>query len=104
MLGMPQPPTGTDAAAPCADAALGVHGGTDATFGADADAALRFHGDAEVGDGLVDLAVNVRTAPMPDWLAGPVTPHWPGSPGTPTRRGPARPWRPGTAVTRPRYC
>jgi histidinol-phosphate aminotransferase len=34
--------------------------------------ALGFHGDAEVGPGLVDLAVNVRTDPLPDWLAGPV--------------------------------
>lgn len=37
------------------------------------DAALRFHGDAEVAAGLVDLAVNVRTDPMPDWLARPLT-------------------------------
>jgi histidinol-phosphate aminotransferase len=37
------------------------------------DAALRFHGDAEVAAGLVDLAVNVRTDPMPDWLARPIT-------------------------------
>ncbi|OON29231.1 aminotransferase [Micromonospora sp. Rc5] len=34
---------------------------------------LGHHGDAEVGDGLVDLAVNVRRAPMPDWLADPIT-------------------------------
>ncbi|MGN9812650.1 Rv2231c family pyridoxal phosphate-dependent protein CobC [Micromonospora sp. BQ11] len=34
---------------------------------------LTHHGDAEVGDGLVDLAVNVRRAPMPDWLADPLT-------------------------------
>jgi histidinol-phosphate aminotransferase len=33
---------------------------------------LGHHGDAEVGDGLVDLAVNVRRAPMPPWLAGPI--------------------------------
>jgi histidinol-phosphate aminotransferase len=33
---------------------------------------LGHHGDAEVG-GLVDLAVNVRRAPMPGWLAGPIT-------------------------------
>lgn len=31
---------------------------------------LRFHGDREAGPGLVDLAVNVRTGPPPDWLAG----------------------------------
>src|SRR5437764_2874110 len=37
------------------------------------DAALRFHGDAEVAAGLVDLAVNVRTDPMPDWLSRPLT-------------------------------
>ncbi|GIJ27570.1 aminotransferase [Micromonospora qiuiae] len=34
---------------------------------------LAHHGDAEVGEGLVDLAVNVRRAPMPSWLAEPIT-------------------------------
>ncbi|WP_239083991.1 Rv2231c family pyridoxal phosphate-dependent protein CobC [Asanoa ishikariensis] len=34
---------------------------------------LGHHGDAEVGPGLVDLAVNVRQAPLPPWLLGPVT-------------------------------
>nr|BFE65623.1 Rv2231c family pyridoxal phosphate-dependent protein CobC [Dactylosporangium thailandense] len=34
---------------------------------------LRFHGDAEIAPGLVDLAVNVRTAAPPSWLMGPVT-------------------------------
>jgi histidinol-phosphate aminotransferase len=34
--------------------------------------ALRFHGDREVAAGLVDLAVNVRSAPMPPWLAEPI--------------------------------
>ncbi len=29
---------------------------------------LRHHGDAEVGEGLVDLAVNVRAGTPPDWL------------------------------------
>jgi histidinol-phosphate aminotransferase len=33
---------------------------------------LKWHGDAEVAGGLVDLAVNVRHGPMPEWLAGPV--------------------------------
>ncbi|BCB81960.1 Rv2231c family pyridoxal phosphate-dependent protein CobC [Phytohabitans flavus] len=33
---------------------------------------LGFHGDREVGSGLVDLAVNVRQAPMPPWLAEPI--------------------------------
>ena len=33
---------------------------------------LGHHGDAEVGPGLVDLAVNVRTDPMPRWLAEPL--------------------------------
>ncbi|SCL21830.1 Rv2231c family pyridoxal phosphate-dependent protein CobC [Micromonospora inyonensis] len=33
---------------------------------------LGHHGDVEVGEGLVDLAVNVRRAPMPPWLAGPL--------------------------------
>jgi len=30
---------------------------------------LRHHGDAEVADGLIDLAVNVRTGTPPSWLA-----------------------------------
>ncbi len=34
---------------------------------------LGHHGDAEVDGALIDLAVNVRREPMPDWLAGPVT-------------------------------
>ena len=29
---------------------------------------LRHHGDAETAPGLIDLAVNVRAAPMPTWL------------------------------------
>jgi histidinol-phosphate aminotransferase len=33
---------------------------------------LGFHGDAELAAGLVDLAVNVRQDPHPDWLAEPV--------------------------------
>jgi histidinol-phosphate aminotransferase len=33
---------------------------------------LRFHGDAEVAPGLVDLAVNVRQEAPPAWLAGPI--------------------------------
>ncbi len=33
---------------------------------------LGHHGDAEVDDTLIDLAVNVRRQPMPPWLAGPV--------------------------------
>ncbi|MGA5304448.1 Rv2231c family pyridoxal phosphate-dependent protein CobC [Nucisporomicrobium flavum] len=33
---------------------------------------LHHHGDAEVGPGLVDLAVNVRRQPMPSWLAEPI--------------------------------
>src|SRR5688572_698756 len=33
---------------------------------------LRFHGDAELAPGLVDLAVNVRSAAPPPWLATPV--------------------------------
>jgi histidinol-phosphate aminotransferase len=33
---------------------------------------LGFHGDREVAAGLVDLAVNVRTDPMPEWLAAPL--------------------------------
>ncbi len=34
------------------------------------DVDLRHHGDAEVGPGLVDLAVNVRPGTPPEWLAG----------------------------------
>lgn len=33
---------------------------------------LAHHGDVEVGPGLVDLAVNVRTDPMPPWLSEPL--------------------------------
>ncbi len=33
---------------------------------------LGHHGDAEATPGLVDLAVNVRSAPLPDWLAKPI--------------------------------
>lgn len=33
---------------------------------------LGHHGDVEVGAGLVDLAVNVRQAPLPAWLAEPI--------------------------------
>lgn len=34
---------------------------------------LSHHGDTEVGSGLIDLAVNVRHEPMPEWLAAPLT-------------------------------
>jgi histidinol-phosphate aminotransferase len=34
---------------------------------------LRHHGDAEVGDGLIDLAVNVRAGTPPPWLADRIT-------------------------------
>ncbi|PWU44496.1 threonine-phosphate decarboxylase [Micromonospora globispora] len=44
--------------------------GTPPDAGAEPD--LGHHGDAEATPGLVDLAVNVRQAPMPDWLADPV--------------------------------
>ena len=35
--------------------------------------ALDFHGDRELSGDLVDLAVNVRSAPMPTWLATPIS-------------------------------
>jgi histidinol-phosphate aminotransferase len=35
--------------------------------------ALDFHGDRELSGDLVDLAVNVRSAPMPPWLATPIS-------------------------------
>jgi histidinol-phosphate aminotransferase len=38
--------------------------------GMSTDAALRHHGDAEVGPGLADFAVNVRPGTPPGWLAG----------------------------------
>jgi histidinol-phosphate aminotransferase len=41
--------------------------------GPDQSIALDFHGDAEVAPGLIDLAVNVRAAPLPPWLSGPIT-------------------------------
>jgi histidinol-phosphate aminotransferase len=33
---------------------------------------LTHHGDVELAPGLIDLAVNVRHAPLPDWLAEPI--------------------------------
>jgi histidinol-phosphate aminotransferase len=33
---------------------------------------LGFHGDAELAPGLVDLAVNVRAEPPPEWLVAPI--------------------------------
>jgi len=39
---------------------------------------LRHHGDAEVGDGLVDLAVNVRLPGPPDWMLAQIAATLPG--------------------------
>jgi histidinol-phosphate aminotransferase len=33
---------------------------------------LDFHGDAELAPDLIDLAVNVRSVPAPEWLAAPI--------------------------------
>ncbi|MBY8873254.1 Rv2231c family pyridoxal phosphate-dependent protein CobC [Micromonospora sp. PLK6-60] len=52
------------------DAGPGAVREQDGTTGPEPD--LTHHGDAEVGAGLVDLAVNVRRDPMPDWLADPL--------------------------------
>lgn len=38
----------------------------------DEPAALDFHGDSELSPGLIDLAVNVRIANHPHWLAAPI--------------------------------
>jgi histidinol-phosphate aminotransferase len=71
---MTGPPTGARASGPSGPSgpsdSTGSSGPSDST-GPD-DRALRFHGDAELAPGLVDLAVNVRSAPPPPWLAGPV--------------------------------
>src|SRR3954447_16960114 len=48
-----------------------VHQRDDAK-GSPGEAGLHHHGDAEVAPGLVDLAVNVRRQPMPEWLAEPI--------------------------------
>ena len=64
-------------------------------------AGLGFHGDAEVAPGLVDLAVNVRHEPLPDWLREPIAgrarPTWPRYPDPGPARAALSP--PGTAVT-----
>jgi histidinol-phosphate aminotransferase len=59
---------------PQVTASPGQHGDADVDSGqhGDADVDLGHHGDVEVVPGLVDLAVNVRRAPMPDWLADPI--------------------------------
>nr|WSX73910.1 Rv2231c family pyridoxal phosphate-dependent protein CobC [Streptomyces sp. NBC_00899]WSX80025.1 Rv2231c family pyridoxal phosphate-dependent protein CobC [Streptomyces sp. NBC_00899] len=44
---------------------------------------LAHHGDAEVGEGLVDLAVNVRTGTPPSWLAERITASLTGLAGYP---------------------
>ncbi|GAA4573461.1 Rv2231c family pyridoxal phosphate-dependent protein CobC [Micromonospora coerulea] len=64
----PAPATGaTPAGTPPTGAAGPVAGATDPH-----EPDLGHHGDVEATPGLVDLAVNVRRAPMPDWLADPV--------------------------------
>ncbi|HEU4423748.1 MAG TPA: Rv2231c family pyridoxal phosphate-dependent protein CobC [Pilimelia sp.] len=44
--------------------------GGELVAGGASDVDLGHHGDAEVAPGLVDLAVNVRRDPLPDWLSG----------------------------------
>ncbi|WP_200215053.1 Rv2231c family pyridoxal phosphate-dependent protein CobC [Micromonospora coerulea] len=64
----PAPAAGaTPAGTPPTGAAGPVAGATDPH-----EPDLGHHGDVEATPGLVDLAVNVRRAPMPDWLADPV--------------------------------
>jgi histidinol-phosphate aminotransferase len=60
MMPRARPPASSTVADPCAD--------VDPLSGDD----LRFHGDGELAAGLVDLAVNVRTDPMPEWLSQPI--------------------------------
>ncbi len=62
------PPSGEHVAAADDPAAAG----NAAAAGDAAAAGLTFHGDAEVEPGLVDLAVNVRSEPMPGWLREPI--------------------------------
>jgi histidinol-phosphate aminotransferase len=59
---------------PFGDSGADEHGDSGADERGDSGAGgLGFHGDAEIAPGLVDLAVNVRAEPLPDWLRTPIT-------------------------------
>ncbi|MEU6202403.1 Rv2231c family pyridoxal phosphate-dependent protein CobC [Micromonospora musae] len=73
MRGQPSGTLSGVEAPPPTDSHVSVTGIRPAAATSHPDPDLGHHGDAEVGEGLVDLAVNVRRAPLPQWLAGPIT-------------------------------
>jgi histidinol-phosphate aminotransferase len=58
---------------------------------------LRWHGDQELAEGLLDAAVNVRLPAPPAWLAERLA-------GSLTRVLPGGPSRPGIGARTTRYC
>ncbi|WP_446216529.1 Rv2231c family pyridoxal phosphate-dependent protein CobC [Micromonospora sp. IBHARD004] len=69
----PAPGPSVDGVAPArAPEAAGAPSPAGAGRAAGPEPDLAHHGDVEATPGLVDLAVNVRRDPMPDWLADPV--------------------------------
>jgi nicotinate-nucleotide--dimethylbenzimidazole phosphoribosyltransferase len=59
--------------APDTDKAPGTDNAPDTADRVHGEEDLAHHGDAELGPGLLDLAVNVRHDPLPVWLSGPIT-------------------------------